>query len=212
MRKPTFVGLLVWINGGVPAALLLYDAWNKQLGANPVNFALLTTGLLALIFLALSLAVTPVRELTGWSSLFPARRTAGLWAAIYAFAHVCIFFWWDRERSVSGTIDEIIERKYLWFGTVAVLIFIPLTLTSTADMVRRLGSRRWKSLHRLVYVAGIGAAVHYLMQGKFVSTQSIVFASIIGALLVWRVVAQRVRRGRAEKKPKPMPATIALKP
>jgi glycine betaine catabolism B len=201
MRKPTFVSLLAWINGAVPAALLLNDALHDRLGANPVNFALLTTGLLALIFLTLSLSITPLREITGWNRVFPARRTLGLWAAIYAFAHVGIFYWWDRERSVSSTLNEIAERKYLWFGTAALLILIALALTSTQGMVRRLGSRKWKLLHRLVYLAAIAAAVHYLMQGKFVSTQAIVFASIIGVLLTFRAVQACLPHSKPRRSP-----------
>ncbi len=200
MTNPRFAKAIVWINGAVPAALLLWDAWHDRLGANPVNFALRTTGLLSLIFVVLTLLVTPLRQLTGINALFPHRRTLGLYAAFHAFAHFGIFFWWDRQASVSSTLSEIVARQYIWYGAIALLIFIPLTITSTAGMMRRLGPTRWKNLHRLVYVAAIGGAVHYLLLNKVVTTQSIVFASVIGALLVYRVVAAHVLLRRAYAK------------
>ena len=192
MSNTQFARNLVWVNGAVPGALLIWDAVHHQLGANPVNFAIRTTGLLSLIFLVGSLLVTPVRQLTGYDEIYPHRRTLGLYAAFYAFAHFFIFFWWDRERSVLGTVHEIIARRYIWFGMTALLIFVPLALTSTQGMIRRLGPRQWKWLHRLVYVAAVGGAVHYLLLNKIVTTQSIVFASLLGVLLVYRDVASHV--------------------
>ena len=207
--NPPFAKSLVWVNGAVPGAILLWDAAHHRLGANPVNFAIRTTGLLSLIFLVGSLFVTPIRQLSGWNALYPHRRTLGLYAAFYAFSHFAIFFWWDRERSVESTLHEIVARRYIWFGMLALLIFVPLTLTSTQGMIARLGPTRWKWLHRLVYVAAIGGAVHYLLLNKLVTTQSIVFASVIGALLIHRDVASHVIASAAEKKLK---ATLARAP
>jgi ferredoxin-NADP reductase/DMSO/TMAO reductase YedYZ heme-binding membrane subunit len=207
-----FARNLVWINGAVPAVLLLWDAWHGQLGANPVNFAIRTTGLLSIIFIVLMLAVTPLRQATGQDTLIPHRRTLGLYAAIYAFAHFLIFFWWDRERNVGSTLHEIATRRYIWFGMTALLIFIPLTVTSTAGMIRRMGSAKWKALHRLVYVAAIGAIVHYLLVNKVVKTQAIVAASLVGLFLAWRVVASHVMLRRAYNKLKASAAAAPARP
>jgi ferredoxin-NADP reductase/DMSO/TMAO reductase YedYZ heme-binding membrane subunit len=193
MTNARFAKLVVWVNGAVPAALLVWDASRGQLGANPVNFAIRTTGLLALIFLMGSLFISPLRLVTGLDALLPHRRILGLYAAFYAFAHFGIFFWWDREHDLASTWHEIVERKYIWYGMTALVVFVPLAITSTAGMVQRLGPKGWKWLHRLVYVAAISGAVHYLNIGKFPSTQSMVFAALFASLLVFRVVASHVQ-------------------
>ena len=113
-----FARLLVLVNCAVPAVLLGWDAWHHQLGANPVNFAILTTGLLALIFLVLTLAVTPLRKLSGWNWIIFARRTLGLYAFFYASCHFLIFFCFDRSFSVSSTLSEMVKRQYLIVGSI----------------------------------------------------------------------------------------------
>ena len=101
-----FVKFLVLVNAAVPAVLLGWDAWHHSLGANPVNFAILTTGILALIFLMLTLLVTPLRKITGWNWLIFSRRTIGLYAFFYASLHFLIFFSLDRSFSVSSTLRK----------------------------------------------------------------------------------------------------------
>src|SRR5450755_5082061 len=108
-----FAKLLVLVNCAVPATLLGWDAWHHKLGANPVNFAILTTGILALTFLMLTLAVTPLRKITGLNWIIFSRRTLGLYAFFYASLHFLIFFSLDRGFSVSSTLSEMIKRKYL---------------------------------------------------------------------------------------------------
>ncbi|MDB5327018.1 MAG: Oxidoreductase FAD-binding domain protein [Phycisphaerales bacterium] len=217
MTNARFARLVVWINGAVPASVLVWDASHGQLGANPVNFAIRTTGLLALIFLIGSLAITPIRQIARLDALIPHRRTLGLYAAFYAFAHFSIFFWWDRERSIDSTIHEIfghppLYTNYLIYGLIALLIFIPLTLTSTAGMIRRLGPANWKRLHRLVYLAAIFGSLHYLNVGKFASTQSKVIAGIFGLLLLYRVIASHVLLRRSYNKLKATAAATPSKP
>src|SRR3984885_7291469 len=113
-----FAKLLVLVNAAVPAALLGWDAAHHDLGANPVNFAILTTGILALIFLILTLLVTPLRKITGWNWLIFPRRPLGLYAFFYACAHFSIFFALDRSFSVSSTLTEMVRRKYLIIGSL----------------------------------------------------------------------------------------------
>src|SRR4051794_22112049 len=148
-----FARLLVLINSSVPAALLGWDALHGKLGANPVKFAILTTGMLALIFLMLTLAVTPLRKISGWNWIIFSRRTLGLYAFFYASLHFLIFFSLDRSFSVSSTVSEMFKRKFLFVGAFGLLVMVPLAITSTNGMIKRLGGKRWRRLHRLAYVA-----------------------------------------------------------
>jgi sulfoxide reductase heme-binding subunit YedZ len=183
-----FAKLLVLINCAVPAALLGWDAWHHQLGANPVNFAILTTGLMALIFLLLTLLVTPLRKLTGLNWLISFRRTLGLYAFFYASLHFLIFFSLDRGFSVSSTLSEMVKRKYLMVGITGLLVMVPLAVTSTNAMIKRLGGKRWRALHRLAYVAAIAGVIHYYMQVKADVRQPLAFAAVLAVLLGWRLV------------------------
>ncbi|HEX4420691.1 MAG TPA: ferric reductase-like transmembrane domain-containing protein [Kofleriaceae bacterium] len=187
-----FAKWLVILNGCVPLALLAWDAYHGQLGVNEVNFAIRTTGLIGLVLLVLSLVVTPLRRLTGWAPLIAIRRNLGVLAFVYLATHFAIFFAFDRAGSLSSTVTEIVERVYLWFGTAALVGLIPLAITSTDAMVSRLGARRWKRLHRLAYPIAICGAVHYYLLVKSDIRQPFVFAVVIGALLVYRVVRHYV--------------------
>ncbi len=158
MSDNRFWKVVVVINGVVPLAMLAWDASQGELGANPVNSALHTTGLLSLLFLLFTLTVTPLRRLTGWNSLIGIRRSLGLLSFFYACIHVAIYVSLDRELSVTSTIEELLTRQYLQVGLAALLTMTPLALTSTSAMVARLGASRWKMLHRLAYLAaGLGA-------------------------------------------------------
>lgn len=191
-----FAKWLVIANGLVPAALLVWDGYRHQLGVNEVNFAIRTTGLVGLVLLVLSLVITPLRKLTGWNGLISIRRNLGVLGFSYIAAHFLIFFWWDREGSVSSTLTEIVERVYLWFGFGALVLMIPLALTSTDGMVSRLGARRWKLLHRLAYPAVIGGVVHYYLLVKSDVRQPAAFAIVAGVLLLYRLVAHYVELRR----------------
>jgi sulfoxide reductase heme-binding subunit YedZ len=183
-----FVKLLVLVNSAVPAALLAWDAWHHQLGANPVNDAILTTGMLALIFLVLTMLVTPLRMVSGLNWIIFSRRTLGLYAFFYASLHFLIFFSLDRGFSVSGTLSEMIKRKYLMVGATGLLVMVPLAITSTNAMIKRLGGKRWRALHRLAYVAAIAGVIHFYMQVKADVRRPLVFAAILAILLGYRVV------------------------
>jgi len=203
-----FARLLVLINCAVPAALLGRDAWHHQLGANPVNFAILTTGLLALIFLLLTLLVTPLRKLSGWNWIIFSRRTLGLYAFFYASLHFLIFFCFDRSFSVSGTLSEMVKRKYLMVGATGLLVMVPLAVTSTNAMIKRLGGKRWRALHRLAYVAAVAGVLHYYMQVKADVRQPLAFATVLAILLGYRLVVywrQRKSVSAAVTSVKPKP-------
>ncbi len=200
-----FAKFLLLVNGGVPLALLGWDACHHKLGANPVNFAILTTGMLALVFLLLTLSVTPLRKITGLNWLIFSRRTLGLFAFFYASLHFLIFFSLDRSFSISSTLSEMLKRKYLFVGITGLLVMVPLAVTSTNAMIKRLGGKRWRALHRLAYVAAIAGVIHYYMQVKADVRQPLVFAGVLALLLGYRLVVSL-------RQPGPAPVAPAIKP
>jgi ferredoxin-NADP reductase/DMSO/TMAO reductase YedYZ heme-binding membrane subunit len=200
-----FAKRLVIVNGLVPAALLVWDASRHQLGVNTVNFAIRTTGLVGLVSIVLSLAITPLRALTGWNRLIAIRRNLGVLGFCYIAVHFMIFFLLDREGSIASTWTEIVKRRYLWFGTGALTLMVPLAATSRDSLVLWLGATQWKRLHRLVYLVAIGAVIHYYLLVKADVRQPLAFAGVVGVLLGYRMVrhyldlraAARVGRDRS---------------
>jgi ferredoxin-NADP reductase/DMSO/TMAO reductase YedYZ heme-binding membrane subunit len=182
-------GLLAF-NAGIPLALVAWDAWHHQLGADPINEAIHTTGWLALFFLTLSLAVTPLRRLSGLDWLVSFRRTLGVYGFAYAATHFSIYFWLDRAHSVRSTVAEILGKPFITFGACALLLLTPLAITSTNGMISRLGQPRWKWLHTLVYPATALAALHYWLEGKLVTFDKKVFAACVVGLLLFRWIAR----------------------
>jgi ferredoxin-NADP reductase/DMSO/TMAO reductase YedYZ heme-binding membrane subunit len=183
---------LVIVNAFVPLALLIWDGYHHQLGVNEVNFAIKTTGLVGLTLLVLALVITPLRRLTGWNVLISIRRNLGVIGFLYILTHFLIFFWWDRNGSLSSTAREIIDREYLWYGFGALLIMTPLALTSTDAMLARLGAKRWKLLHRLTYVAVAAGGYHYYLQAKSDKRQPEAYLIAIGVLLAYRFIAKEL--------------------
>lgn len=182
-----FGKLLLIVNGAVPLMLLAWDSMRHRLGANPQNFIILTTGMMTLVFLTLTMAVTPVRKITGWNWLLTFRRTFGLYAFFYACLHFMFFFSLDRSFSVSGTLTEMVKRKYLIVGSTGLLLMVPLAVTSTNAMIKRLGGKRWRALHRLAYVAAIAGVIHYYMQVKADVRKPLAFAAVLAVLLGYRL-------------------------
>ncbi len=197
-----FIKLLILVCGAVPLALLIWDGGHHTLGANPQNFAILTTGMMTLIFLVLTMAVTPLRKITGLNWLIQFRRMLGLYAFFYACVHFSLFFSLDRAFSVSSTLTEMLKRKYLILGSTALIVMIPLAITSTNGMIKRLGGKRWRALHRLAYVAAIAGVIHYYMQVKADTRQPLVFAAVLAVLLGYRLLVYWQQR----KPPMPRPA------
>jgi ferredoxin-NADP reductase/DMSO/TMAO reductase YedYZ heme-binding membrane subunit len=209
MKDVKFAKFLVLLNCAVPAALLGIDALRHQLGANPVNFAIRTTGLLALIFLLLSLTTTPVGRLTGWHWLTHFRRTLGLYAFFHTLVHFVLFFALDRALSVKNTVSEMLVRPYLTVGAAGLVIMVPLAVTSTNGMIKRLGSTHWKRLHRLAYLAAILGVVHYYMLVKADVRQPTAFAIVLTTLLAYRLAAHYLKLRAAAHGAQQPPATAA---
>jgi DMSO/TMAO reductase YedYZ heme-binding membrane subunit len=192
MKDPSFAKFVVLVNGCVPLALLCWDAWQHQLGANPTLFAIRTTGMLTLIFLTLSLAVTPIRLVTGQNWLSHFRRMMGLYAFFYGLLHLSTYFVFDRSLSIRSTISDTLARPFIFFGMTALLLMIPLAATSTNAAIKRLGAARWKRLHQLAYVSAVCGVTHYYLLVKADTRLPLTFISILGALLVYRVLVQRL--------------------
>jgi glycine betaine catabolism B len=204
----SYIRTLVILNGVIPALVLLSDSLRGQLGANGVNSALHITGILSLVFLFLSLAVTPLRVVTGWNWLIASRRWLGLYGFAYAVVHLVIYVVWDRMGSIVGTLEEVVARRFLTVGAFALVLMIPLAITSTDAMIRRLGAARWKLLHRLAYVVVILGVLHYYMLVKSDVRQPLAFAVVLAPLLGFRAAKHYVdTRGRASRPAPRSPTT-----
>ncbi|MCY2963336.1 MAG: sulfoxide reductase heme-binding subunit YedZ [Planctomycetota bacterium] len=189
-----FAKFVALLNCAVPGLLLGLDALRGDLGANPVNFAIRTTGMLSLICLVLSLAVTPAARVSGWSQITHFRRMLGVYAFLYAAVHFGIFFGFDRAGSVSSTLSEMSLRPYLAVGAASLLMMAPLAATSTNGMIKRVGGKRWKLLHRLAYPAGLAAVTHYFLLVKSDTRLPMAFGATLVVLLGYRVFALRRKR------------------
>jgi DMSO/TMAO reductase YedYZ heme-binding membrane subunit len=198
-----------WIGGNMPAArlglilnlfvplvFLIADAMNGRLGADPVKEAIHTTGLVAVTFLLASLAITPVKMVTNWGWLIQFRRSLGVFAFYYACAHLAIYFWWDRERSLGSTVHEITHRYYLTIGFLSLLLMLPLWATSFNAAIKVLGGKRWKQLHRLAYVAAGLGCIHFYLQTKADKRRPEMYLAVLAFLLLWRVIAYFNQRRR----------------
>ena len=191
MKDPAFPKLVVFINSCVPLALLGWDAYWHQLGANPSNFALRTTGMMALIFLILSLTVTPVRKITGYNFLSHFRRMLGLFAFFYGCMHLALYFTYDREFNLAGTLADVLKRPFILLGMASLLMMLPLAATSTNAMIKKLGGKNWKRLHTLAYPAAIAAVVHFYLLVKADIRQPAAFGFVLAVLLLYRLLANR---------------------
>ena len=163
-------------------------AWGG-LGANPIEFVTRSTGTWTLVFLCITLAITPARRLTGWNWLQRLRRMLGLFAFFYGALHFTTYFWLDQWFDLAAIAKDIVKRPFITMGFTAFVLMIPLAVTSTDAMVRRLG-RRWGKLHRLVYAVAIAAILHYWWHkaGKNDFSEAGWYAAVVIVLLGWRLV------------------------
>src|SRR5947207_13155862 len=155
MKDFRFAKLVLFVNALVPLALLLWDVVHKRAGANPLEFVTRTTGMLTLLFLLLALAVTPLRRVTGVNWLVRFRRMLGVFAFFYGALHLFTYVAFDRFFHLSTIPADVLKRPFIAIGMTAFLLMVPLAITSTDKMVKRLGGKRWALLHRIVYVSGV---------------------------------------------------------
>jgi sulfoxide reductase heme-binding subunit YedZ len=177
----------------VPLLWLLYRSLAGQLGANPIEAIIRYLGDWALRFLLIALAVTPLRLVTGW--LWPARfrRMLGLFAFTYVVLHMLAYVGLDQIFDFTAIWRDILKRIYITVGMAALAMLLPLAITSTDGMVRRLGARAWRRLHRLAYLAGVAGVIHYFLMVKAGYTQPMIYAGILAALLAVRAAHRWAR-------------------
>ncbi|MGQ0502068.1 MAG: sulfite oxidase heme-binding subunit YedZ [Panacagrimonas sp.] len=191
-RPLTGFRVAAWGLGLWPAAELGWRILHAQLGANPVEFIEHFTGLWALRLLLVTLAMTPLRSLTGRVEFIQIRRLLGLWAYVWACVHFSAYLTFDLEWSPGQLAEDLIERTYITIGFAAWLLLLPLAITSTQGWQRRL-KRRWKSLHRLIYPAALLAGVHYFWLVKSDVREPLVYLAITAGLLALRAPWKRLR-------------------
>jgi sulfoxide reductase heme-binding subunit YedZ len=183
----------------LPFARLVLIGVGGDLGANPIEAVTHETGLWALRFLMITLAVTPLRRLTGWHSLVSLRRMLGLFAFFYATLHFGTYLVLDQFFDLASIVQDIAKRPYVTAGFAAFVLLVPLAITSTTAMIRRLGGRRWRLLHRLVYASALGGVVHYLWLVKADTERPLTYGGILATLLgfrVWHVFSSHVTSAR----------------
>jgi sulfoxide reductase heme-binding subunit YedZ len=209
-----------------PACYLGWAFFNDRLGANPLSDITISTGDWTLRFLCIALSVTPVRRMTGWQSAIRFRRMVGLFAFFYGALHLLTYIVFDRlagldvtgrnvsalVRALAGAVgDDILKRPFIALGFTAFMLMVPLAATSTASMIRRLGGRRWRALHRLMYVSCIGGVLHYWWLVRADVRRPMNYGAVIALLLVLRVYwAGRSRaalpdRSRSDRGAGPVP-------
>ncbi len=188
MKYSSFSKLVLFVNSLIPLTLLLWDTYRKQVGANPVEFATRTTGMLALIFLTLSIAVTPIRIITGINSLIKLRRMTGLFAFFYGSLHLLTYLIFDRSLKLRTVPGDVLQRPFIAIGMTTLFLMFPLAITSTNAMVKRLGGKKWATLHKLVYLAGVGGVLHYYLLVKSDTRLPLTFGFILAFLLGYRLL------------------------
>lgn len=187
---------LFLLNGLLPAVLILIDGWRGRLGVNPVEFVTRATGVLTLVFLMLTLLVTPLRKICGWNWLLKQRRLLGLYAFFYGLAHLLTYLAYDRDWQVQTVIGDVRQRPFIALGMFSFLLMVPLAVTSTNAMIKRLGGQRWAQLHRLTYYTAIGGVLHYWAIVKSDVTYPFYFAVALALLLGWRI-ATSMKKARS---------------
>jgi sulfoxide reductase heme-binding subunit YedZ len=180
----------------LPAARVGWLALDGQLGANPIAEAMNRLGFWTLTLLLLTLAPTPIQIVTGWKWPLRLRRMLGLETFLYVCLHFSVYLGVDQFFDWPAIGQDIVKRKFITIGFAAFLLLIPLAITSTDGMVRRLGFTRWKKLHRLIYVAAVLGVIHFVWRVKSDLRQPMIFAAALAVLLAIRAIGAARRRSR----------------
>ncbi len=190
---------IIWVACLAPLFRLIWKGLAGSLGANPIEFITLSTGTWTLVCLLTTLAITPLRRMTGQSWLIRLRRLVGLFAFFYGTLHFITYVWLDKFFDVPGMIKDVVKRPFITAGFLAFLLLIPLAVTSTAGAIRWMGGRKWKLLHRLIYISGVSAVVHFWWKVKADVREPAIYAAVLAVLLgirlVFRIHAKLSRSG-----------------
>ena len=179
--------MLAFCAGLGPVSYLVWAALAGGLGANPIETITRETGVWTLRFLAITLAVTPLRRMTGWNDAIRFRRMLGLFAFFYGSLHVLTYVWLDQFFDLAHMVKDVYRRPFITAGATAFLLMVPLALTSTAGMIRRLGGRAWQRLHRLAYLSAMVGVMHYWWLVKADIRRPRNYAVVVGILLGYRL-------------------------
>lgn len=181
--------LAVFTLGLSPLLYLFYRLVNNRLGANPIEFALRALGEYALVFLVITLSITPLRVILKKPWLLSLRRMLGLFTFFYASLHLLAYAGWDQGFNLADILKDTAKRPFVFLGVAAWLLLLPLALTSFNRAIRALGARRWQALHRLVYLIAVLAPLHFiwLRLSKNNLLQPALYAAVLAGLLAWRV-------------------------
>jgi len=187
-RQASLIKAVIFVLALVPLLRMVYLTLTGQL-VEPLEFITRGTGDWTLYFLCFTLAVTPLRRLSKWNWLIKLRRMLGLYMFFYGFLHFMTFLWFDHFFDLQEMWKDVLKRPFITVGFIAFVLLIPLAVTSTNGMVKRLGGKRWQWLHRLIYVIAPLAILHFwwMKAGKHNFTQPIIFGVILGTLLLMRV-------------------------
>ena len=183
----------------LPLAELLYRAAAGGLGVNPIETIIRTNGDWALRLLLITLAVTPVRRFTGWNAIVRLRRMLGLFAFFYGTLHAAAYLALDQFFDWPAVLADLLKRPYITVGMATYLALVPLALTSTDRMIRQLGGRRWRRLHRLVYPAALGGVIHFYMLVKADVREPLLYGLIWLALMALRLPRPQTQRRRVKR-------------
>lgn len=187
MTDIKFNKLLISLNAFVPLILFTFDAFCGNLGTNPIEFFLRTTGVLTLIFLLITLSITPLRKIFGWNSLVKYRRMLGLYAFFYCCLHLSTYSIFDKSLNLSAIAGDVFQRPFIAVGMLAFFLLIPLAITSTNAMIKRMGGKNWAKLHKLSYVIAILGTLHFYLIVKSDITYPAIFGIVLAVLLGFRV-------------------------
>lgn len=198
----------------VPLAILLWRGFHNDLTLNPVEYVEHRTGDWILRFLCITLAITPLRKILRLPQLIRYRRMMGLFAFFYACLHFSTWLGVDRYFQWSQIVDDIGKRPFITVGFTGFVLMIPLAITSTAGWIRRLGGKRWQTLHRAIYITAICGVIHFYWQVKSDVRKPVEYGVIVSVLLAWRIwswFAGRPKRGAALKHEEAVTAETCLK-
>ena len=197
--------VLIWVLCLCPASLLAWKATHDELGANPLSEVTLSTGHWTLYLLLTTLAISPLRKITGIQWLIRFRRPVGLFAFFYGCLHLMTYLWFDKFFNVHEIVKDIYKRPFITAGMTAWTFMLPLALTSTAASIRWLGGKRWQTLHRLIYGSAIAGVVHFWWLVKRDLTRPEIMAAILTVLLGFRIVDRLIANRPAQ------PAAVSQK-
>src|SRR2546421_3924013 len=198
MKDIKFYKLMIFVNALGPLAVLGWDWSRGQVGANPLDFVTRTTGTLTLVFLVLTLAVTPLRKLASVQWLIRFRRMLGLYAFFYGSLHLMTYVWFDKWFDLRAIAQDVEKRWFILVGMLAFFTMLPLAVTSTDKMIKRLGGKRWQKLHRLTYVSACAGVFHYYLLVKSDTRKPLLFAAAVALLLGFRLFTSYTKRLKAK--------------